>query len=65
MLRPGQTRQAGLQGVLQLPVGPLDHPVRLGMIGCGRRVGDAQLVADVTPESGSELCPAVREQVQN
>ena len=59
VLRPRQTGETGLESILQLAVRALDHPVRLGMKGGGRRVGDAQLAADVTPESGSELRPAV------
>ncbi len=54
---------ASFQRLLQPPVGPLDHPVALGVIGRGGVVVGPYDLTGACPEGGGELGPLVRRQV--
>ena len=60
MLGPLSGGQLGLQCVLQLPVGPLHHPVALG----GGALVDGQGPAGMVPQVGGELTALVRGDLQ-
>ena len=52
MLRPVGSGHAGLQGVLEPSVGPLDHAVALRVVRCCGVVMHANDVARVRPQCG-------------
>jgi hypothetical protein len=54
---PRGASQARTQGILQLPVEPLDQPIGLRVVSGGLNVLDAQGVAEAVPEGRGELAP--------
>jgi len=55
MLRPLRASQPGTQGVFELPVNSLNHPVGLRMVSGSELALDAELLAKAGPEGGDEL----------
>ncbi len=64
MWRPVRSRQASPERVLQPPVAPFHHTIRLGVEGRGRLVLDAQLLAQGVPDGRGELYASVRGQLR-
>ena len=63
MLGPVGDGRAGLQGILEPPVGPLNHAVALRVVGRGGVVVGADDLAGAGPQGGGELGPLVQSQV--
>jgi hypothetical protein len=62
--RPVWSRQVGPQGILQLPVTPFYHDIRVWMKGGCRQVLDTQLLAQSGPYGRGELGTLVRGQLR-
>ncbi len=60
MIRPGGACQPALQGLLQLPVGPLHQAVALRVVCHCCAVLYPQLAAQGIPDAGGELGPSIR-----
>ena len=56
---PGQASPLRPQSILQSAMHPLNHAIGLRVEGGGEDVADAQLLAEVRPDTGSELGPSV------
>jgi hypothetical protein len=57
--RPVWSRQASPQRVLQPPVTPFHHTIRLWVEGSGQLVLDTKLLAQGGPDGRGELCTLV------
>ena len=59
MVHPVGSRASGTETFLNNPVGPLDHAIRLGVIGGGTEGRNPQKLMKLRPQRGGELASLI------